>query len=127
MNVKKLLSILLFLVIMGATVFVVLRNQDLTEVLHTVAAMNKIYLGLAIAMAIFFVGAEGLLFLHMFRSLGEKAGFLQCIKYAFVGFFYSGITPSASGGQPMQLYYMQKEGHRVSDITVVLMMVALIY
>ena len=30
MNVKKLLSILLFLVIMGATVFVVLRNQDLT-------------------------------------------------------------------------------------------------
>ena len=72
MNVKKLLSVLLFLVIMGATVFVVLKNQDLTEVLHTVAGMNKIYLGLAIAMAIFFVGAEGLLFLHMFHSLGAS-------------------------------------------------------
>ena len=40
MNVKKLLSVLLFLVIMGATVFVVLKNQDLTEVLHMVAGMN---------------------------------------------------------------------------------------
>lgn len=127
MNVKKLLSILLFLVIMGATVFVVLRNQDLTEVLHTVAAMNKIYLGLAIAMAIFFVGAEGLLFLHMFRSLGEKAGFLQCIKYAFVGFFYSGITPSASGGQPMQLYYMNRDGHSFVHSTIALVCAAMAY
>ena len=39
--------------------------------LHTVADMNKIYLGLAIAMAIFFVGADGLLFFHMYHSLGE--------------------------------------------------------
>lgn len=127
MKVKKLLSILLFLVIMGATVFVVLRNQDLTEVLHTVAGMNKIYLGLAIAMAIFFVGAEGILFLHMFHSLGEKAGFLQCIKYAFVGFFYSGITPSASGGQPMQLYYMNRDGHSFVHSTIALVCAAMAY
>lgn len=127
MNLKKLLSVLLFLVIMGATVFVVLKNQDLTEVLHTVAGMNKMYLGLAIAMAIFFVGAEGLLFFHMFHSLGEKAGFLQCIKYAFVGFFYSGITPSASGGQPMQLYYMNRDGHSFVHSTIALVCAAMAY
>ena len=72
MNVKKLLSVLLFLVIMGATVFVVLKNQDLTEVLHTVAGMNKIYLGLAIAMAIFFVGARDFCFSICFIRWEKK-------------------------------------------------------
>ena len=127
MNVKKLLSVLLFLGIMAATFFVVLKNQDLSEILHTVAGMNKLYLALAVCMAVFFVAAEGLLFFHMFRSLGEKAGFLQCIKYAFVGFFYSGITPSASGGQPMQLYYMNKDGHSFVHSTIALVCAAMAY
>ena len=32
------------------------------------------------------------------------------IKYALVGFFFSSVTPSASGGDPMQIYYMKKDG-----------------
>lgn len=63
----------------------------------------------------------------MFHSLGEKAGFLQCIKYAFVGFFYSGITPSASGGQPMQLYYMNRDGHSFVHSTIALVCAAMAY
>ena len=59
-------------------------------------------------------------------AVWRKTSF-SCIKYSFVGFFYSGITPSATGGQPMQLYYMQKEGHKVSDSSVVLMTVAVVY
>lgn len=41
--------------------------------------------------------------------------------------FYSGITPSATGGQPVQLYYMNKDGNKGSDSTIVLMTVAVIY
>ena len=56
---------------------------------------------------------------------GYKASTLpRCIQYSFIGFFYSGITPSATGGQPVQLYYMNKDGNRGSDSTVVLMTVA---
>jgi hypothetical protein len=32
------------------------------------------------------------------------------IKYAAVGFFFSSVTPSATGGQPMQLVSMKKDG-----------------
>ena len=46
---------------------------------------------------------------------------------SYHGFFYSGITPSATGGQPVQLYYMNKDGNRGSDSTVVLMTVAVAY
>lgn len=58
---------------MGATVFVVLKNQDLTEVLHTVAGMNKIYLGLAIAMAIFLWERRDFCFPYV-SFAGRKSG-----------------------------------------------------
>lgn len=55
------------------------------------------------------------------------AGLLRCISYSFIGFFFSGINPSATGGQPMQLYYMKKDGNKISSASVVLMTVAVIY
>ena len=43
------------------------------------------------------------------------------------GSFFSGITPSASGGQPMQLYYMKRDGIPLPEGTAVLMAVATAY
>ena len=31
------------------------------------------------------------------------------LKFTFIGFFFSSITPAASGGQPVEIYYMTKE------------------
>lgn len=64
---------------------------------------------------------------YLLKGIGEKAGLLSCIACSFIGFFFSGITPSATGGQPMQLYYMKKGGIRISSASVVLMTVAAIY
>lgn len=63
------------------------------------------------------------------RGKNENGGssWLRCIQYSFIGFFYSGITPSATGGQPVQLYYMNKDGNKGADSTVVLMTVAVVY
>ena len=33
---------------------------------------------------------------------------IDCFGYGFVGFYFSGITPSASGGQPAQVYFMNR-------------------
>lgn len=64
---------------------------------------------------------------YLLRALNCGVSPFSCIRYSFIGFFYSGITPSATGGQPMQLYYMKKAGIKISDSTVVLMTVALAY
>ncbi|MGN0384522.1 MAG: YbhN family protein [Lachnospiraceae bacterium] len=124
---KKVLSALFFVALMTLTFYIVFQTQDLGEVLETIAVMNKAYLALAIFTAFFFVAAEGILFFYMFRSIGDRVGFLQCIKYAFIGFFYCGVTPSATGGQPMQLFHMQRDGHKVADSTVVLISAATAY
>ena len=79
-------------------------------------------------LAVFFVCAEGIMIWYLLNSMREKKNRVwRCIQYSFIGFFYSGITPSATGGQPVQLYYMNKDGNRISDSTVVLMTVAVVY
>lgn len=127
MKGKKLLSAVLFLGLAAITFYVVFKNQDFGELMEAIRQMQKGYLVLAIFTALFFVSAEGILIWYLLQSIGDKARLLSCLKYSFTGFFYSGITPSATGGQPMQLYYMSKDGHKVADSTVVLMSVATAY
>lgn len=41
--------------------------------------------------------------------------FSNSLKITMIGQLFNNITPSASGGQPMQAYYMYKDGKKVSD------------
>lgn len=47
--------------------------------------------------------------------------------FSSVGFFFSCITPSATGGQPAQIYYMKKEKIPIPVSTLVLMIVTITY
>ena len=130
---KRALQIGLFLVIMLMTFYALFSGRNLSEIAHAVAEMSPLYLIPAVGLAVFFVCAEGYMIWYLLRSMkahksgGKGSSLFRCIQYSFIGFFYSGITPSASGGQPVQLYYMNKDGNRGSDSTVVLMTVAVAY
>lgn len=134
MSVKKrALQIVLFLVIMLLTFYALFSGRNLTQIARSVSEMSPLYLIPAVGLAVFFVCAEGYMIWYLLRSMkaqkngGRASTLFRCIQYSFIGFFYSGITPSASGGQPVQLYYMNKDGNRGSDSTVVLMTVAVAY
>ena len=124
---KKVLSAVLFLALAAITFYVIFKEQDIGELLEAIKGMHKGYLVLAALTALFFVSAEGILIWYLLRAIGDRCSIFSCLKYSFTGFFYSGITPSATGGQPMQLYHLKKDGHKVADSTVVLMSVATAY
>ena len=130
---KRVLQIALFLAVMLLTFYALFSGRDLSEIGRAIMSMSFWYLIPSIVLAVFFVCAEGFMIWYLLRSMkaqkeGYKASSLpRCIQYSFIGFFYSGITPSATGGQPVQLYYMNKDGNRGSDSTVVLMTVAVAY
>lgn len=124
---KKIISAVLFLALTALTFYAVFHGQDLDEIKQAIRQIHKGYLLAACAVALFFVAAEGIMIRYLFRMIGEKASMGSCLKYSYVGFFYSGITPSATGGQPMQLYYMAKDGHNVGSSSVVLLTVAAAY
>lgn len=139
---KRILEVGVFLGIMLLTFYTLLRGQNLEEILHAVLKMSPVCLLVAVLLALFYVCAEGSMIWYLLRAMRETdqrerfrrgknenscSFWLRCIQYSFIGFFYSGITPSATGGQPVQLYYMNKDGNKGADSTVVLMTVAVVY
>ena len=111
---KRVLQIALFLLVMALTFSAFLGGQDLSEIGRAMSRISIWYLLPAAGLAVFFVCAEGFMIWYLLNAMREKKNSLfRCFQYSFIGFFYSGITPSATGGQPVQLYYMNKDGNRV--------------
>ncbi|MDE6621983.1 MAG: flippase-like domain-containing protein [Lachnospiraceae bacterium] len=131
MNKKKVRELIvnggIFAVVMALTFWSVFRNQNFAEIAEAVGQMSREYLAASVFLAVFFVAGEGCMICYLLKGIGEWTTLPRCISYSFIGFFFSGITPSATGGQPMQLYYMKRDGNSLSASSVVLMTVAVIY
>ena len=61
------------------------------------------------------------------NTLGEKVSSKQALKYAIVGFFFSAITPAASGGQPVQILYMHKDNIKYTNATISILLQSFAY
>lgn len=124
---KSILEILFLVLLVAFTFYALFRDQELDEILTILQTANPFYLGVGVILVIIFVCSESVIIHYMMTSLGKRTKLSQCIRYSFIGFFYSCITPSASGGQPAQIYYMNKDGLDVSVSTLVLMIVTITY
>lgn len=124
---KNVFQFSLFGIIMLLTFYTLFQKHDIGRIIEEIRQMTTGSIFCAVLLSIFFVSAEGIMIWYLLSALGNPCKVQQCICYSFVGFFYSGITPSATGGQPMQLYYMKKDGLPTSDSSVILMTVALAY
>lgn len=109
--IKKILIFGFFVLVMGLTVYAVFSGTDPREVFAEIARISPIYIALMVASVLGYIGTEGFkIWLLMDRRKGIRR-YLKCCGYALIEFFYGGITPSASGGQPIQLLYMKKDGY----------------
>ena len=126
-NKKNIFQILFLILLCVGTFFLLFKDRELGGIWDSIQKANKLYLCAGVILVVFFVSGESTIIFYMMRSLKIHAPFIHCIKYSFVGFFYSCITPSASGGQPAQIYYMSKENIDVSISTLVLMIVTIAY
>lgn len=124
---KMLYNILIFITIMLFTVWSVFHGQNLTEIINAAKHMRLSFFVLAILLALMFVAGEGSMIYYLLKGIGENTTFIRCVSFSFIGFFFSGLTPSATGGQPMQLYYMKKDGIKLASSSAVLMTVAIVY
>lgn len=124
---KALLNFLFLVLVFSLTVYLVFRGEDIGEIIETVKTANGWYLILGMICVVLFIMGESVIIFYMMRTLGEKVRMAHCALYSFVGFFFSCITPSATGGQPMQIYYMKKDKLDIPVSTLVLMIVTITY
>ncbi len=128
-----MLQIAVFLVIMFLTFYALFSGRDLSEIGRALQRMSPWYLIPSVGLAVFFVCAEGFMIWYLLRSMksqkeGRRASSLiRCIQYSFYRVLLFRHYSFRHRRQPVQLYYMNKDGNRGSDSTVVLMTVAVAY
>ncbi len=102
--------ILGFIVLAGITCLLIHKKYSFASIFFSLKNTNPFWLLPAlIAMSAFFI-CEGINIGRCLKLTGHQVSSADEIRYAMTGFFFSSITPSASGGQPMQIYAMHRDG-----------------
>lgn len=121
-NIKKMgKNFVFFIVLLAITLLVMLKDQDVENIFKVISQAKWQFVTIGIFSMIIYISFEAINIGRTLNLLGNKTKFLRNFKYALIGFFFSGITPAASGGQPMQIYYMHKDGIRVGHSTLALL------
>lgn len=124
---KNLLNAVFLIALLAATIWMVFRDQDFSEIIHILSGIAPVFLLAGFILVILFVCSESVIIKYLLATVHIKVPLINCIRYSFVGFFYSCITPSATGGQPMQIYYMKKQNIDIPTATIILMLVTIEY
>lgn len=109
-NKKTIIGGIALLVLMGATLYALLQGQQISLLLDVLGQVKPGWVLAGLALMLIFVGSEAVGTKFVLARLGHKTKYLRCLGYSFVGFYFSSITPTSSGGQPAQIYCMSRDG-----------------
>lgn len=117
---KKYSNYIFFVFLIGATAAVILTQVDPVTFYEIIKKTKVIYLFLGIGCVFLYWILEAYMLLKLMRrdNPNEKVSF--AFTLTIVGQYYNLITPSATGGQPIQLYEMSKKGYGFGVGTAVL-------
>ena len=124
---KVILNAAIFFLVLGLTVYGVFHGEDMGELKEAIGQARLGWLLPAVGCVFIFIWGESIIIWHMMCSYGIRLKKRICFLFSSVGFFFSCVTPSASGGQPMQIYFMKKEKIPIPVATVILMIVTITY
>ncbi|WP_290776504.1 lysylphosphatidylglycerol synthase transmembrane domain-containing protein [Anaerofustis sp.] len=114
-------SSVFFALMIIITFYILLKDNSAKMLLESFRNVNPYYILIAVICMGLFISFEGINIFRNLNILGYNVGFFKGVKYALIGFFFSSVTPSASGGQPMQIYYMKKDNIDISHGAVALL------
>lgn len=107
---KLIGNIIFMLLLLGATMYLLLKDQDLPEIRRLLQGASGSMILFAVLCAVMYLILESTSLIVILRSLGERMHFFPSLRYSFIGFLFNALTPSASGGQPMMVLYMKADG-----------------
>ena len=127
-NKRKIIKNAIFFVILILLTYIfIFRKIDREGLQEALSNTNIWIVMLGAFFSSFNIICEAINYYRNLKLLGEKTTFLKCIKYGVVGFFFSAITPAASGGQPLQIIYMHKDGLSYTHSTIAVLIQSFAY
>ena len=121
-RIRVLIRQLVVLVILiGLTFHFLLKEVDRQVLYQSLGDARIGYLILGFFIMFGFVLCEALNLKRLLKLYGHVLTLKQTLTYAFTGFFFCAVTPSATGGQPMQVYLMKRDQIEFYQSSIVLL------
>ncbi|MEG1524465.1 MAG: lysylphosphatidylglycerol synthase transmembrane domain-containing protein [Clostridia bacterium] len=116
--IKQILVVLLTIGVLVAFVFF---DEDVRKIDDVLASMSPLWLlGALFCVLLYYLGDTGM-YMVACSAMHIPQTFFEALITTMIGFFYSALTPLASGGQPFQVIQMKSRGINVGTATSVLM------
>lgn len=128
-NTKKvILNIIILLIIVSAVLYFSLKD-NFDEIMQEISALNPMFLviGIILVLSYRFFSGMSLYTLTRCNTQNNDLSIYNAFKLSLATMFFNGITPFATGGQPMQLYYFKKEGIPLTKATNIILQNSIVY
>lgn len=115
-KIKYIFNFLLIAIVLSIVLYFSLKD-NYQEIISTILKMNYIWIFVAILALIIYRLCASLGHYYIIKSNNRKVSYLKCFQINLMILFFHGITPFAGGGQPMEIYFLHKEGISVTKAT----------
>lgn len=105
---KLILNIAVAAISIYLIIYFFVSEDGLIDLLSTPDSFSLIWLIIALVVYDMNIIIDTIVTYIFVRSQFKTFRFIDALKVAFVGVFFAAVTPSSTGGQPMQLYLMSK-------------------
>lgn len=123
-NIKK--NSLIVLIILILMIFLILKD-NLNEILNILGKAKLEWFILGIVIYIFSILIESISLKRIINKYKDNTSLNYSFKLNMITKFFNGITPSSSGGQPFQIYMLNKEKISIANSTNIVMEFFLVY
>lgn len=124
---RYFLSIGLFIILFITTFYFIFKKYSFHDFLNTLTNCNKFYISLAFLMLIIYLTLGALFTKKLFQAFKVKINFFQSLCYNCIELYFSAVTPSSTGGQPIEAYYMARDKIPYRKSTVVILINTILY
>lgn len=125
-NKKSILNILILLLITGFVLYFSLKD-DFHNIVHEILTLNPFWFLLAIFLVICYWLFKTIEVHHVICDFKPDYSFKQTLRLTLSTQFFNAITPFASGGQPFQIYMLNKSGVKLTDSTNIIIQNFIVY
>lgn len=127
---KRMIWTILFFLIAGLSVWAVTSQaKDFSpkRFLGYIKDSDPLWLTAAFAAMICYILFDALMIRSILKGMNYQRGFGKCLSYAASDIYFSAITPSGTGGQPVEAYLMVTDGIPSAISTVVVILYLFFY
>ena len=127
LNGWQLFNLISLLVIAGILLGVVVGNQGINGLLDKWGSLDLRWVVAAVSCVVCFWVLEALALHWLVTCLYRGVPFHSTMRTTMIGQLYSALTPFSTGGQPVQLMYMHRDGLDTGGGASVLIVKSIIY